>query len=335
MPKISVIIPVYNTEKYLKECVDSVLNQSFRDFEVILVDDGSIDSSPQICDEYVNKDNRVSVFHKENEGLSMARNDGLAHSKGDFILFLDSDDFWMGEDFLGSIVDFAKSKNDDFSYIEFNRSRFYPSENSYSPCPSFPPALHESNNVETVITELVKHGLFPMSACTKLLNREFLIRNNITFIKGIFSEDIPWFMDLLRKADRPIYYYNVYYYGNRAEVSTSLTTTFSAKKYQDVIDIIYKQITLIKLDKWSDNVKESLYSFLAYRLCILLAQYAKYKKVLPEDLRESTKQLSYLLNYDIHPKVKKTKKLYRFFGLEVTAFVLMFYMEKRDSIKKN
>lgn len=92
-PKISVIVPVYNVEKYLRRCIDSILSQTFSDFELLLIDDGSKDKSGDICDEYVAKDVRVKVFHKANAGVSSARNLGLDKAKGEFIFFVDSDDF--------------------------------------------------------------------------------------------------------------------------------------------------------------------------------------------------------------------------------------------------
>ena len=97
--KISIIIPVYNVEKYLNRCVDSILSQTFSDFEVLLIDDGSPDNSGKICDEYAVKDNRVRVFHKKNGGVSSARNLGLDKAIGDYIMFVDSDD-WISDDCL-------------------------------------------------------------------------------------------------------------------------------------------------------------------------------------------------------------------------------------------
>ena len=94
MPFFSVIIPVYNVEKYLDQCIQSVLNQPFKDFEVILVDDGATDSSGKMCDGYAARDSRVQVIHQENGGLGQARNAGLCAAKGEWILFLDSDDYW-------------------------------------------------------------------------------------------------------------------------------------------------------------------------------------------------------------------------------------------------
>ena len=93
MPKLSIIVPVYNSEKYLCRCVDSILAQTFTDFELLLIDDGSEDESGNICDEYVVKDSRVRAFHKNNGGVSSARNLGLNKAKGEWIAFIDSDDY--------------------------------------------------------------------------------------------------------------------------------------------------------------------------------------------------------------------------------------------------
>lgn len=92
--KFSVLIPVYNVENFITECIDSLLNQTYQNFEVILIDDGSTDSSGNICNEYVKKDKRIKVYHQTNQGLIMARRNSIAKASGDFCLFLDSDDYW-------------------------------------------------------------------------------------------------------------------------------------------------------------------------------------------------------------------------------------------------
>ena len=100
---LSIIVPVYNTEKYLRECLDSILNQTMTDFELILVDDGSKDASGRICDEYAGKDGRIRVIHKQNEGACMARKAGVETACGEFVAFVDSDD-WVGEKYLESFL---------------------------------------------------------------------------------------------------------------------------------------------------------------------------------------------------------------------------------------
>ena len=96
---ISIIVPIYNVEKYLQECIESLLKQTYKNIEIILVDDGSPDNCPQICDEFLKKDKRIKVFHKVNGGLSDARNYGLERATGNYICFVDSDDF-VTEDYI-------------------------------------------------------------------------------------------------------------------------------------------------------------------------------------------------------------------------------------------
>lgn len=102
--KISIIIPVYNSTLYLKQCVESILAQTYHNFEILLVDDGSTDDSPMICDEYAKKDDRIVTIHKQNGGTSDARNVGLEKASGDYITFMDNDDYWSDPDALCDII---------------------------------------------------------------------------------------------------------------------------------------------------------------------------------------------------------------------------------------
>lgn len=108
MPKVSIIVPIFNAEMFLNTCIDSVLSQTFSDFELLLIDDGSIDSSGMICDEYLAKDSRVRVFHKANAGVSSARNIGLDNAQGKYVIFIDADDYWLENSALEQLVQTAE-----------------------------------------------------------------------------------------------------------------------------------------------------------------------------------------------------------------------------------
>ena len=118
-PLVSVIVPVYKTEKFIHRCIDSVLNQTYSNWEMILVDDGSPDACGQICDSYAEKDGRIHVIHQENQGLSAARNAGIKICKGEWIYFLDSDDFIV-EDALEKMIFFSKSGTYDIIMAGFS-----------------------------------------------------------------------------------------------------------------------------------------------------------------------------------------------------------------------
>lgn len=116
---ISVIVPVYNVEKYSERCIESIINQTYKNLEIILVDDGSPDTCPMICDEYAKKDDRIVVIHKENGGLSDARNAGIEIAKGEYFAFIDSDDY-ISEEFLSKLYMSLKSNSAFMSICNFD-----------------------------------------------------------------------------------------------------------------------------------------------------------------------------------------------------------------------
>lgn len=129
MPKISVIVPVYKAEQYIRRCVDSILAQTFTDFELLLIDDGSPDNSGAICDEYAAKDSRIKVFHKENGGVSSARNLGLDNATGEWITFVDSDD-WIVYDYLQLCI--STSEDNHLDFLKFDLGGNYLSEKDFT-----------------------------------------------------------------------------------------------------------------------------------------------------------------------------------------------------------
>ena len=129
--KVSFILPVYKVEKYLSECVESILAQTYSDFEILLVDDGSPDNCPALCDEWARVDNRIKALHKPNGGLSDARNYGLDHAQGDYVIFVDSDDFWVGKDCLGNLMNVV-NVHPECDFIGFNCSYYYSDSNTFN-----------------------------------------------------------------------------------------------------------------------------------------------------------------------------------------------------------
>jgi glycosyltransferase involved in cell wall biosynthesis len=179
MPKVTIIIPVYNVEKYLRECLDSVVNQTLRDIEIICVNDGSPDSSPQILEEYAARDSRITVIHKENGGLSSARNAAFPYIKSEYTLFVDSDD-WIELDLCEKTVTVADQEQADMTLFLYHiipeQFRWYPLEN-FLKQNSF-----KMINKKTLLTH--------MAAWSKLWKSDFLLKHDIRFPEGLFYEDI-------------------------------------------------------------------------------------------------------------------------------------------------
>lgn len=326
---ISIIIPVYKVEAYIHTCVDSILGQSYKNIEVILVDDGSPDACPLICDEYAKRDQRIKVIHKPNGGLSDARNVGLMNATGDYVIFVDSDDFWMDNKDLESLVN-EVNKTPDCDFIGFNCSYYYETEDRYSPWITYQRFLCQDDK-DKLILSLVKTGVFPVSAWSKILKRDFLVENHILFIKGLLSEDIPWFLQILDIAQK-FRVVDLYVYAYR-QVSngSSITHSFNEKHFEDILGIIKSGIDYIKHAFFSSEVQKALLSFMAYEYCILWGSLYKlsnneYRKIKRKELRAYT----WLLQYTEHPKVKKAAYIYTLGGTYLLELILTKYMKNKS-----
>lgn len=222
MSKISVIIPVYNVEAYLRQCIDSVLNQSFKDIEIILIDDGSTDDSGNICDLYCAQDDRIHVIHKKNEGLACARNDGIALASAQYIMFVDSDD-WVERDFC--IEPYNKAVKNNADIVLFTHNRIYGNgkivpirTNMKSGSLSKSEALYYS----VTVTNAVWIGIYRKQLFEK-----------IRFPQGKLYEDVGITHRLFYSASN-IHLINRFLYNRRVERVGSITNSSDTRNHQDL-----------------------------------------------------------------------------------------------------
>ena len=183
---ISVIIPVYNVEAYLERCVDSVLSQTYKDLEIILVDDGSTDKSISICDAYAKKDQRIKVIHKENGGLSDARNAGLDMFNGNYVTFIDSDD-WIEEDYIEYLHQLIVENQADLAVCDFN---YIDEQGTLYNSPQNNGHVYIWNQKEALI-KLLTGNKMETSAWAKLYKSSIFVENSIRYPYGRLFEDIP------------------------------------------------------------------------------------------------------------------------------------------------
>ncbi|MDE1507155.1 glycosyltransferase family 2 protein [Ligilactobacillus salivarius] len=206
--KISVIVPIYNVEKYLKKCLDSIINQTFKEFEIILVDDGSTDNSEMICKEYRRKDSRIVYLKKNNGGLSDARNYGLDYANGEYVAFIDSDDY-LGKNFLEFLYRAIRTSKSEVAVCGFVIE--YEDEKNLQDV-----SLHEDNVTITgkdLLHRVMKYkdGYSYVVAWNKLYKRELF--DNIKFAKGKVYEDewinypLFWNVDKVYLLDKKLYHY--------------------------------------------------------------------------------------------------------------------------------
>lgn len=276
MPKISIIVPVYKVEKYLHKCVDSILKQTFKDFELILVDDGSPDRCGEICDEYARKDNRVRVIHKENGGVSDARNVGIDIAKGEYIGFVDSDDY-IELDMYEFLYDYLIKSGSDISicgiacHIRKNGVDKLIRE----------PSSADSRGVLTgkqAFSEVLKSKLFSVNPVNKLFKAELF--SDDRFPKGKISEDAFLIPKIILKAKKVVYDNEFKYYYVRRNGSIT-TAAFSEKDYY-VIDAYRAHLNIVK-QKYPELLKEAEFRYLWSNMYVLDKMFISSSEVPRDD----------------------------------------------------
>ena len=230
MPRISVIVPVYKVEKYIHRCIDSILAQTYRNFELILVDDSSPDTCPEICDEYAKKDDRIRVIHQENGGLSAARNAGIDAANGEFLFFIDSDDV-ICENTLELLLLSAEKCDADISLGKFQRF----SDMDLPDVTTLPEAsikkLSGTDALEMLLSDDEKEYTL-ISACCKLIRANVL--KEIRFPVGrLFEDEFTTYKMYYKSASVVLSDATLYYY---YENSTGITMNLDMDKYCDEFD---------------------------------------------------------------------------------------------------
>ena len=277
-PKVSVIIPVYNTSFYLKECIESVLNQFFLDFEIIIINDGSTDDSGKICEEYAKCDKRIHLYHQKNQGVSAARNYGIQKAKGEWLVFLDSDDF-VDKSYL----------SDFFSNLSGRTELVIQGMNKYSTKVEM---FYEFSKREIISRDkfLQQYEIIPyfFGPVSKLYKREIIKKNNLQFDNSkSFAEDTLFNLDYLSWCNNEILIINQrnYYYRATPNSLSSQKLNF-AERHTLFLDVKSRLQTLT-------GNKKHYYWYSAELLRALYADSSirKKRKILGHLIREHHEQL--------------------------------------------
>lgn len=315
--RFSIIIPVYNTRKYLNQCLDSVIVQTFKNFELILIDDGSTDGSSEICDQYAKTNSNVFVIHKRNGGQSTARNYGTAKAQGEYILYLDSDDYYINEDFLFELNEAVSANTSDVTL--FNYKKYFEKSNTYSKrIIHFP----ETNNDATYgknLFDLVKHTALLPGPCSKCIKRYIINNNHIKFDETFrYTEDLDWTFQVMCVA-KSVSYTDIISsaYRQRAD---SVSSGYSEKNTDDYLTI---------LEKWYNEFFYKEDDFFNLAMKGLLAKYYSDFQIYNTQNTHNKKQVYERLNqlkrvseYAIGKRSKIIFTCNKLFGLQVTDYLL-------------
>lgn len=318
MPLISFIIPVYNAEKYLHPCIDSVLHQ-LTNGELILVDDGSTDSSGEICDAYASEYQKIKVNHTENRGPSHARNLGVDNAQGDYVVFMDSDDY-INCDFV-----------QNFEHANISADViFYPVEKLLMNGQIIPMGdgicIENTRNLKAteVLSHIASCPKFPASPWGKLVRLDFLKKHQIHFAFNRICEDYDWTYQLLEHAQSFDFFSGGLY--TYRQIPQSRSGRGGSRSVED---------QLVILTSWEKRIvskvfRPQLNAFLAYEYAMLLPSYGSLSRKEKKRYRNEVWRCAYLLRYGKSRKLKCIRLVSKVFGIDLTAQILYVYIRSRN-----
>lgn len=350
--KLSIIIPVYNVKPYLRQCVDSVLAQTYQDLEIILVDDGSTDGSGQLADELCSTPNSLiacgvpektgdfwgalsphclKCIHKSNGGLSDARNAGLKVSTGDYVAFLDSDDVYLLNDGVEQLMALAQTEQPDV--LLFQAVDVYAHHQTVRK--AYDVEYMATHTGAEVFAQLVRTQSFNMSACFQLIRRELLESHQLYFEKGLLSEDVDWSLRLWRHVSK-VRAMNLPLYGYQHREG-SISTTYTIRNLRSYERIFAKFVQLYNervVETAAELYWQTTMGYLAqmYTSCL----YA-YGQIAREDKSEAyaiLKRYATLLEHSISIKSDRVIKINRLLGLSFTIWIFAMYGKFRRFLKR-
>ena len=303
--KVSVIVPVYNVEKYIDKCLDSLVNQTLKEMEIIVVNDGSPDNSQKIIDEYVKQyPDKVKSFIKENGGLSDTRNFGLKHVKGEYICFVDSDD-WLDSDALEKMYNKAQKEKSDIVICDM--VDHYPDKNIYHNC--------------TVYDSI--YSVTP-SACNKIFKREII--GDLRFLKNVWYEDLNFTTKILLSNPKISIISEGFYHCNCGHISTMNNN--NSLKNLDMITVIDD---LIEYSKKKDVYNKNIISFIIFHHLLITTinrvseqKNKDKKKVLKELIKYCHQNISDYRKQDFYKKIPRNRKIIAFLN-----YYGMSYLSKK------
>lgn len=320
MPLISIIVPIYKVENYIDECVESLLRQTYTNIEILLVDDGSPDNCGMIIDNYEKIDHRIKALHKQNGGLSDARNYGIINANGIYLMFVDGDDYLSNPDSLEKIL--KQGLVGDPDIIQYKKKYVYDNGKKKEDG-DYPKVVYQ--NVFVALSILNRRAQVSVSACDKLIKRSLIVDNDNFFEKGLLCEDVLWSYKLFLKA-KSMTTVNVDAYSYRQGRNGSITTTQSKNKY-DSLNYIVRY--WFDYSYSSRKMKSLYYNMIMYWYLILRTDFDK-KYYSEDDIVFFKHNDNRIRKYHQNYKVNIAYKVSKVFGVRMSIRIMKVYL----SLKK-
>ncbi len=319
MYNLSIIVPVYNVESYLQECIDSISSQ-INDFcEIILVDDGSTDNSGFLCDAIKEKDNNIVVIHKENGGLASARNTGLELARGGYVVFIDSDDR-IAADCIKNILEWIDLGGADVCFMQ--AVKFWEDGTKYDLGDCISREFIKGKSKQEVLKYISTRPKFPGSSCTKIYRKSFLNEHGLRFpLENIQSEDLGFVRDCIMKANS-FDCLDIPYYEYRQNRLGSITNTVSRRGIDGLLIFIEDTINGYSINKEPiEPYGKYALSFAAYEYGVLMLNCVN-QSIYGDDTLKKINMYKWVLNYSVSNKQKVVKMIVKLFGVKVGSKII-------------
>ena len=318
--KFSIIIPVYNVEKYLPECIKSILGQTFTDYEVVLIDDGSTDLSGSICDHYAHMNTKFHATHQKNQGQSVARNKGIEAARGEYILFLDSDDFYADSFSLERIARNADGCDvvvyDCMIYNKGNK-REWVSERQTNNLSGF-----YKTGINYLQAALREKPLYRWYPCIYAFRREYWKKNEFRFQEGFFFEDLELVFQTLIPANNVCVVSKELYIYRKNRVD-STTGSVKAKSLIDKLKVVQSNITYVQ---GNERIPDDLKRLLCNNFAVSYCSVVEYLFFVPDKEKKEVvneiKKAKWVGKYLNHPFFKILNKMISVLGIQFTSLII-------------
>ena len=305
----SIIVPVYRVEEYLRECVDSILMQTYQDYEVLLIDDGSPDQCPQICEEYKEKDSRVQAIHKKNGGLSSARNTGLDAARGSYIMFLDADDI-LRPNALSMLADALEERPDVLVSELYNTQNVHVKD---LPVSLFTPP--SGADKKTVVSFVFSSKAHTWPAPQYIVSRELIQKYALRFEEGYYHEDVSWTSALFARA-RSFAYFDQVWYIRRIGREGSITNVVKPKRTTDTIRLVAARMKSDVFENEDEENKRIIFNQLSRAAFSSLIHYMEYDGESRKEICRLIHENMFIFSYATLPHQKGFTALMRLIGAD-------------------
>lgn len=327
--KFSIIIPVYNVEPYIEQCIHSVLAQKNAEMQIILVDDGSTDASGYICDQYAHKYKQLQVIHQKNMGLSEARNTGIRHASGDYVLFIDADDYIAKDSVWHIEQEIINCSYPDLVFLECKKT-IPDHKNHIKKCVP----MHDGVTASIrgldhgeLLTYIAKLPKYPASAWAKAIKRELFVKHHLRFESRLFHEDLEWAVRLFLAVNSAGYCPADYYFYRQGRKS-SISATHTQKNVMDILYIVEKWCSELNNEHTAEekmmitSLMEYLFRFLSINIRFLpIGKRSAYRKRV-----HACASVLGIRNDNVSRYIRMS---YKICGIDMTGWLLRLYLKIR------